>query len=91
MIHSKQHYVTGISGSKAMICIDNSGSNLEQAPCRQILLVVNDLIKKTIRGVKVFMAMGNLSLGKTFITCIVGRSFATECFYMKHETLLLRT
>jgi len=30
-------------------------------------------------------------MDKTFITCIVGRSFATECLYMKHEKLLLRT
>jgi len=28
-----------------------------------------------------------LSLGKTFITCLVGRSFAAEGFCMKHETL----
>jgi len=37
------------------------------------------------------MVLSNLSLGKTFITCIVGRSFATECLYMKHEKLLLMT
>jgi len=37
------------------------------------------------------MALSNLSLGKTFTTCLVGRSFATERFYMKHETLMLRT
>ena len=55
------------------------------------LLVINDSIGKTVRDVKVFMVLSNLSLGKTFITCIVGRSFATECLYMKHETLLLRT
>jgi len=37
------------------------------------------------------MALSNLSLGNLFIECLVGRSFATECLYMKHETLLLRT
>jgi len=31
--------------------------------------------------------MSNLNLGKTFITCLIGRSFAAECFCMKHETL----
>jgi len=46
---------------------------------------------KTVRGVKVFMALSNLSLDNLFITCLVGRSFATERLYMKHETLLLRT
>ena len=54
-------------------------------------LVLNVLIRKTVRGVKVLMALSNLSLGKTFIACLVGRSFATECLCMKHQTLLLRT
>jgi len=35
------------------------------------------------------MALRNLSLGKTFVNYLVGRSFATECFCMKRETLLL--
>jgi len=52
-------------------------------------LFVNDLTRKTVGGVKVVMALSNLSLGRTFITCLVGTSFATECFCMKHETLLL--
>jgi len=30
----KLHGVTGISGSKVMICIGNSVSNPERAPCR---------------------------------------------------------
>jgi len=34
------------------------------------------------------MALNNLSPDKIFITCLVGRSFATEGFCMKHETLL---
>jgi len=55
-------------------------------------LVVNDLIRKTVRGVNAVMTLRNLSLGKTFITCLVGKSFATECFCVKHENfLLLRT
>jgi len=35
------------------------------------------------------MALRNLSLCKTFVSYLVDRSFATECFCMKHETLLL--
>jgi len=54
-------------------------------------LVLNVLIRKTVRGVKVLMALSNLSLGKTFIKFLVGRSFAIEHFYMQNETLLLRT
>jgi hypothetical protein len=46
-------------------------------------LVVNDLIGNPVRDVKVFMALSNLSLGKTSITCIVSRSFATMFL---HET-----
>ena len=52
------------------------------------LLVINDSIGKTVRDVKVFMALSNFSLGKTFITCIVGRSFATERFYMKRDVIV---
>jgi hypothetical protein len=77
---------------QVLIRTGDSGSNPEQAPGRQILLVVNDLIRKTLRGMSAVMAMRNLSLGKTFIKCLVGRSFASECFCMKHEMLLsLRT
>jgi len=48
--------------------------------------------RKNVRGVKAVMALRNLSLCKTFVTYLVGRSFATECFSMKQETfLLLRT
>jgi len=39
--------------------------------------------------VNAVMALRTLSLGKTFVHYLVGRSFATECFCMKHETLLL--
>jgi len=47
---------------------------------------------ETVRGVKVVMALGNLSLSKSFITCLVGRRFVTEWYSMKHEILLsLRT
>jgi len=44
---------------------------------------------KFVRGVNAVMALRNLSLGKNFINCLVGRSFAAECFWMKHESLLL--
>jgi len=38
------------------------------------------------------MALRNLSLDRTSINCQVGRSFTTECFCVKPETLtLLRT
>jgi len=41
---------------------------------------------------KAVMALRHLSLGKTFVSYLVCRSFATEYFCMKHETfLLLRT
>jgi len=43
------------------------------------LLFVNRLIRKTVRGVKVVTALNNWSPDKTFITCLVGRRFATEC------------
>ena len=52
-------------------------------------MAVNELIRKRVRGVNAVMALRNLSLAKTFIICLVGRSFATECFCVKHETLLL--
>jgi len=35
------------------------------------------------------MALRHLSLGKTFVSYLVGRSFATECFCMKHDTFSL--
>ena len=54
-------------------------------------LVINDSIGKTVRGVNVFVVLSNLSMGKTFITCIVGRSVAAECLYLEHEKLLLKT
>jgi len=76
---------------QGLICTGDTVSDPEWAPCRWILLAVNYLIRKPVRGVKVVMALSNLSLGKTFITCLVGRSFATECFCMDHETLSLRT
>jgi hypothetical protein len=61
-------------------------------PMEMDLLVVNYLIRKPLRGVKAVMALRNWSLGKTFITCPVGRRCATEGFCMEHETLLsLRT
>jgi hypothetical protein len=50
---------------QVLICTGDSGSNPERVPCRQILLVVNNLKRKTVRGVKVVMALNNLSLGKT--------------------------
>ena len=43
------------------------------------------LCESTLRGVKVVMALINLSLGKTFFIYLVGRSFATEGFGMKHS------
>jgi len=47
---------------------------------------------KTVRDTKAVMALRHLSLGKTFVSYLVGRSFATECFCVKHETfVLLRT
>jgi hypothetical protein len=71
------------------ISTGDSGSNPERALYRQILLIVNDLRKKTIRDVNAVMELRNLSLGKTFFKYLVDRSFATECFCMKHETSLL--
>jgi len=77
---------------QVLICTSDSGSNPERASCRQIWMAVNDLIRKPVRGVKVVTILSKLSLGKTFITCLVGRSFATEGFCMKYEALLsLRT
>jgi len=38
---------------------------------------------------KAVMAMRHLSLRKTFVSSLVGRSFTTECFCMKHETVVL--
>ena len=35
------------------------------------------------------MALRHLSLGKTFVSYLVGRSFATECFCMKLENFVL--
>jgi len=35
---------------------------------------------------KAVMALRHLSLGKTFVSYLVDRNFATECFCMKHET-----
>jgi hypothetical protein len=76
---------------QVLICTGDSGSTPDRAPCREIFLVVNDLIRKTVIDVNAVMALKNLSLGKTF-NCLVGRSFATECFRVKHEILsLLRT
>jgi len=41
---------------------------------------------------KAVMALRNSSLGKIFVSYLVGRSLATECFCVKHETfVLLRT
>jgi len=74
---------------QVLICTGDSGSNPERPPCREVLLVVNDLIRKPVRGVNAVMTLRNLSLDKTFISSQVGRRFAAECFCMKHETLLL--
>jgi len=57
----------------------DSVSNPERAPCRQILLVVNDLIRKNESGVTVVMALSDWSVGKTFVNCPVGRSCAADC------------
>jgi len=47
---------------------------------------------ETVRGMKAVMALRHLSLGKTFVSYLVGRSFVTECFCVNHETfVLLRT
>jgi len=41
---------------------------------------------------KAVMALRNLSLSKTFVSYLFGRSLAIECFCVKHETfVLLRT
>jgi len=45
--------------------------------------------RKTVRGMKVIMALRYFSLGKTFVSYLVGRSFATECFCTKHETFFI--
>jgi hypothetical protein len=48
--------------------------------------------KENVRGMKAVMALRHLSLGKTFVSYLVGRCFATECFCVKHKTfVLLRT
>jgi hypothetical protein len=39
------------------------------------LLAVNDLIRKNVSGVKVFMALSNLNLGNLFIKCLVGNLY----------------
>jgi len=49
---------------QVLICTGFSVSNPEQAACIQILLVVNDLIRKTVRGVNAVMALRNLRLAK---------------------------
>ena len=54
----------------------------------RVFLIVNYLILKTARGVKVVMALSNLSLGKTFVTCLVSRSFATECICCYVEDMI---
>ena len=74
---------------QVLICTGVSVSNLERALCIHILLVVNDLIRKIVRGVNAVMALRNLRLGKTIINSLACRSFATECFCVKYETLLL--
>jgi len=38
---------------------------------------------------KAVMALRHLSLGKTFVSYLVGRRFAIKCFCMKHETFVL--
>jgi len=56
----------------------DSVSNPERAPCRWILFVVNDLIRKPVSGVTVVMTLSDWSLDKTF-NFLVGRSCATDC------------
>ena len=80
--------VTGISGSSPDMR-RWFRFKLERAPYRYILLVVNDLIRKTVRGVSAVMTFRNLSQGKSFINCLVGRSFATECFCMKQRGVVI--
>ena len=63
--------------------------NLNGFHVDRLFWAMNDLIRKTIRGMNAFMALRNLSLGRIIVTCLVGRSFATECFCVKHETLLM--
>jgi hypothetical protein len=53
---------------------------LNWLPVDRHFLAVIDFIRKTARGVKAVMALRNLSLGRTIINCLAGRSFATECF-----------
>ena len=43
------------------------------------------LKRKTVRGTKAVKALRHLNLGKTFVSYLVGRSFATECFCVKHR------
>ena len=61
-----------------LLCTGDSGSNHERSSYRYILLVANDLIRKTVRGMNAVIALRNLSLGKIFVNCLVGRSFATD-------------
>jgi hypothetical protein len=43
-------------------------------------LAVNDLTRRNRRNVRVVRALTSLSLGRTFISCQVVRSFAARCF-----------
>jgi hypothetical protein len=52
--------VTGMSGSRT----GDSGSNPERAPCRWVLLVVDDLNKENLRDMKAVMSLRILSLGR---------------------------
>jgi len=73
---------------QVLICTSDSGSNPEPAVYRSICWL--EIIKKENRKImKAVMALRNLSLGKTFVSYLVGRSFATVCFCMKHETFVL--
>ena len=64
--------------TQSYLVMGTSGTNPEWVPCRQVWLVVNDLIRKFIRDVKSVMALRKSRLGKkTFITCLVGRSCTT--------------
>ena len=76
-----------------------SGSSPDMLPAIQVrtlnglyidrFVVCKQLKRKTVRSVNAVMALRKLSLGKTFFSCPLGRSFATKCFCMKQGTLLL--
>jgi len=47
------------------------------------------LERKTVRGMKAVKVLRHLSLGKTFVSCLVGRSFATVFLYETRDVCIV--